>query len=183
MDPIEESAYLAHLNLVRKDGYRPCMIAVLICNGKVGLCEAKRYHWYEFLQGGIEPGELPEITLEREIKEEAGEKFYQECFSQDVNISHMFDVQHKMKVKDKQELETGEKIGFKGKEYMVFAVNFKNLSQLPQINANDEQTEFKHCHWVDYESAKNLIKYTKSDVKREIAFRAVNLLKKMEVIK
>ena len=182
MDEIEKSAYLAHLNLVRKEGFRPCMIAILIYNGMVGLCEAKNYHWFEFPQGGIEPGEIPSETIEREIKEELGEKFFFECNFPAEKYQHLFDVQYKMKVKEKLLLDSGEYVSPKGKEYMVFAVLLKGNGTPPQINPEDAEAEFKKCFWVKADQAKELINKTSHKVKREIAFRAVNEIKKLNLI-
>lgn len=179
MDEIEKSVYLAHLNQVRKEGYRPCIVAVLICNGKIGLCEAKDYHWYEFPQGGIEFEELPLETIQREIKEELGEDFYIKC-EFPAELKHLFEVQHKMKVKDNLKLETGEIVKPIGKEYIVYTVKL-NAVNFPQINT-ENGTDFKRCLWVNYDEAKNLIKNTKSPVKREIAQRAVNEIKKLALI-
>lgn len=183
MEDVEKLTYLAHLNLVRKEGFRPCMIAVLILNNRVGICEAKDYHWYEFPQGGIEPGELPIQTIEREIKEELGEQFSNQCHFPPKTIKHLFDVQNKMKVKGNLVLDNGEYVNPKGKQYMVFAVELNNdLPQPPQINQEDIDVEFKQCLWVKASEAKELIKRTSHVVKREVAFRAVNMIDKLNLI-
>lgn len=55
-------------------GVRPSVRAIIIRDGKLAMIHSKKYDYYKFPGGGIEPGEQNEDTLVREVAEEAGLK-------------------------------------------------------------------------------------------------------------
>ncbi len=52
--------------------YRPSARAVIIKDGKIAMVHSKKYNYYKFPGGGIEPDECMEDALIREVSEETG---------------------------------------------------------------------------------------------------------------
>jgi putative (di)nucleoside polyphosphate hydrolase len=59
--------------MIDRDGYRP-NVGIVLCNGKNEVFWGKRVreHSWQFPQGGIKPGETPEVAMYRELHEEVG---------------------------------------------------------------------------------------------------------------
>ncbi len=51
---------------------RPSVRGIIVRDGKVAMVHSKKYDYYKFPGGGIEPGEDQIATLIREVKEESG---------------------------------------------------------------------------------------------------------------
>jgi len=51
---------------------RPSVRGIIVRDGKVAMVHSKKFDYYKFPGGGIEPGEEQEATLIREVKEESG---------------------------------------------------------------------------------------------------------------
>lgn len=51
---------------------RPSVRGIIVRDGKVAMVHSKKYDYYKFPGGGIEPGEDQRATLIREVKEESG---------------------------------------------------------------------------------------------------------------
>ena len=51
---------------------RPSVRGIIVRDGKVAMVHSKKYDYYKFPGGGIEPGEEMQATLIREVKEESG---------------------------------------------------------------------------------------------------------------
>ena len=66
--------------MIDRDGYRP-NVGIVLCNCKNEVFWGKRVreHSWQFPQGGIKPGERPQLAMYRELKEETGlvpDEFY-----------------------------------------------------------------------------------------------------------
>lgn len=59
--------------MIDKDGYRP-NVGIVICNARNEVFWGKRVrqHAWQFPQGGIKPGERPQVAMFRELREEVG---------------------------------------------------------------------------------------------------------------
>ncbi len=59
--------------MIDRDGYRP-NVGIILCNRKNEVFWGKRVreHSWQFPQGGINPGESPEVAMYRELHEEVG---------------------------------------------------------------------------------------------------------------
>jgi putative (di)nucleoside polyphosphate hydrolase len=59
--------------MIDRDGYRP-NVGIVLCNCKNEVFWGKRVreHSWQFPQGGIKPGERPQLAMYRELKEETG---------------------------------------------------------------------------------------------------------------
>ena len=53
-------------------GRRPSVRGIILRDGKIAMMHSKKYDYYKFPGGGIEPGETLEETLIREVREESG---------------------------------------------------------------------------------------------------------------
>lgn len=51
---------------------RPSVRGIIVRDGKVAMVHSRKYDYFKFPGGGIEPGEEQEATLIREVKEESG---------------------------------------------------------------------------------------------------------------
>jgi putative (di)nucleoside polyphosphate hydrolase len=60
-------------DMIDRDGYRP-NVGIVLCNSKNEVFWGKRVreHSWQFPQGGIKPGETPEMAMYRELREEVG---------------------------------------------------------------------------------------------------------------
>jgi putative (di)nucleoside polyphosphate hydrolase len=59
--------------MIDRDGYRP-NVGIVLCNARNEVFWGKRVreHSWQFPQGGIKPGENPELAMYRELQEEVG---------------------------------------------------------------------------------------------------------------
>jgi putative (di)nucleoside polyphosphate hydrolase len=59
--------------MIDRDGYRP-NVGIILCNCRNEVFWGKRVreHSWQFPQGGINPGETPEVAMYRELHEEVG---------------------------------------------------------------------------------------------------------------
>ena len=171
---------LHKIELIRQKGFRPCVIAALICGGKVGLFKS-HYPGYEFVQGGIEFGETPQEAMEREVMEELGHWFYQGCNFPPEKFIYLLEAKMETKVKEALVTEKGETIKPVGKYYLVFAALLRTDGK-PSIKPEDFQfsgsTVKFHAHvWADYDEAKRLIETITNPIKRDIALKSIEMLK------
>lgn len=170
---------LQKIDQIKESGFRPCVIAVLVCNGKLGLFHSHKYPGYEFLQGGINFGETPIETVEREALEEAGYWFYKGCNFPPKNVEFLFEEHMKTKVKETLLTENGKQVNPEGKHYLVYLVEL-NTVQVPEITAEDmdylgSSVKFDKVVWADSILANKLTSGIQNLIKRDIAKKAIDL--------
>jgi 8-oxo-dGTP pyrophosphatase MutT (NUDIX family) len=182
---------LARLDQIRLEGYRPCIIAALTCFGsRVCLFHSNLYPGHEFAQGGIELGEIPAETIEREIQEEAGDGFHLDC-AWPIEPTFMFETRMDTKVKGVLQTSDGRVITPRGKHYLIYAVPLQNTDNiLPEIQfewegesrwkANGGTIQFTGYTWTDARDAIRLAGRIQSPRKREIVQAAINGLVRLK---
>ena len=55
-----------------KEAIRPSVRGILITEDQIAMAHSRKYHYYKFPGGGMEPGEDQLETLRREVEEETG---------------------------------------------------------------------------------------------------------------
>ena len=173
--------YSQYIEKVKSEGFRPCVIAAMVCNGLIGLSRSNKYPGYEFLQGGINYGETPIEAIERETIEELGFWFHKECNFPHKRNQFLFEDQLEMKVKEPVMSDKGS-IKARGKHYLVYALEIEPTNQkLPGINPDDFKfqgttVKFHEQKWVTRNEAMQLIQKIANPKKKEIAKRAIEML-------
>ncbi|MEI7792907.1 MAG: NUDIX domain-containing protein [Candidatus Berkelbacteria bacterium] len=185
ISPEARARQLAQLDEIRLEGYRPCVIAALACQGRVGLFHTNRYPGYEFAQGGIELGEIPAETIEREIREEAGDGFSMDC-AWPIEPTFMFEARMETKVKGVLKTSNGTIVSPRGKHYLVYAVPLQNTDYFPEIQfewegesmwkENGGTIQFTGYSWADARASAKLTRRIQSPRKQEIVQSAISSL-------
>lgn len=177
MDTID----LKYIENIKEEGYRPSVIGALICHELVALFRSNRYPGYEFVQGGINFGELPIEAIQREVIEELGYWFYTECQFPPQKAEFLFEDRMKMNIKEKILTASGKTVNPIGKHYLIYAVSLKSDKKLPEINPDDlnfngTSVKFDRCSWTTNEKAKQLVQTITNSTKKSIAIRALQIL-------
>jgi hypothetical protein len=174
--------YNQYIDQIKLDGFRPCIIGAITCNGKIGLLRSNKYPGYEFVQGGIGFGETPVEAIEREVIEEMGFWFHKECNFPPRRHQFLFEDKMQTKVKEVQVTSSGEEIQPKGKHYLVYGLEINPVNnKLPEINSEDFQfkgstVKLHSCKWVSVKEALELVQTLQNQKKEEIATRAIKCL-------
>lgn len=184
--PTDEKIF-EYLNTLKKEGLRPTLICAIVAKGKVGLFSSDKYPGWEFLQGGIEFNELPIDAFEREVVEELGFHFYQECHLPPKRFDWLFEDRLKTKIKDKVLTTEGVEVKPTAKHYIVFVAEI-NVEKFPEISSDDfsfsnTTVKLHKCKWTDYDEAIDLIKKIQNPRKREIVRKILDKLKEKGLCK
>lgn len=176
--------YNQYIDKIKIDGFRPCIVGALTCNGLVGLLRTNKYPGYEFVQGGIRHGERPIEAVDREIIEETGFWFHKECNFPPKRFQFLFEDRMETKVKDQLVTSQGENISPRGKHYLVYGVEIDKQDGLPKVNLEDSQykgssVKFHECRWVSVKEGLELVKTLTNPKKQEIATRAILKLQEL----
>lgn len=185
---VEQEKINQYVNDLKKTGYRPTLICVLISDNLIGLLKGRNYNGYEFVQGGIEYGESPLETLEREVMEELGYWFHKACNFSRIKMTYLFEGRMDMKIKDKLITQEGELVRPKGKHYIVFAAEICTDGELPEVNQDDvnykgSSVKLEKCIWVNIGEAKRILKKTRNPVKRNIVLKAIDIAQEKELVR
>ncbi len=122
-----------------KKGYRPNVAAIIVNeHGEVLLCErADREGVIQTVQGGIDPGETPEMAIRRELKEELGIWPDQYTLVASLIGSRRYDWTVDMK-------ERLKNTGFIGQEQYFFLAE---VSSTVRFDLNYHHREFRRVWW------------------------------------
>ncbi len=122
-----------------KKGYRPNVAAIIVNeHGEVLLCErSDREGVIQTVQGGIDPGETPEMAIRRELKEELGIWPDQYTLVASLIGSRRYDWTVDMK-------ERLKNTGFIGQEQYFFLAE---VSSTVRFDLNYHHREFKRVWW------------------------------------
>jgi 8-oxo-dGTP pyrophosphatase MutT (NUDIX family) len=161
------------LDTIREKGLRPEVVGCFVSNKKLLFVHDEEWKIWQIPQGGIEPGETPSETLNREMHEELGENFVNKCDKCIVigrcalmGEDHIyFSTSKVVKTSD------GREIPMTGKEYFFYAI------ETPSQDLNIKETEFNRHAWLPYEKAVELAEGISQKGKQKITKEAVGLLK------
>jgi 8-oxo-dGTP pyrophosphatase MutT (NUDIX family) len=164
---------LKHLDEIRKRGFRPEVVGCFIYAQKILMVYKQKHDLWQLPQGGIENHESIDQAFWRELKEELSEELLASC---DKNIKMIGAEEAKFFVRNLRELnsDTGKKLSMKGKKYFFIAVSTSRSQFQP--------TEFEDYKWLNFEEATVLAQTIVQPRKQRITLKALNLLKKKELI-
>ena len=163
---------------VRKSGYRPQVIGVLINNRRALFMYRKEYDLWMFPQGGIDNGENLETAFWREMSEELGEEFISK-FNQHL----IFIIENQSTFPPAKQgsrsltTDTGRDVFMKGKVYFALAAE----SSTDKLDVS--KTEFDDYKWANYKDAKKLVAKIYQRGKQRITREIVEQLRSKALIK
>jgi 8-oxo-dGTP pyrophosphatase MutT (NUDIX family) len=162
-----------NLDQVRKEGFRPGIVACLVNQERVLLVYKEEYQLWMLPQGGIENKEDPLEALHRTIREELGENFssqikYEETVFLDTDRMEFKPGRHSLKsLQDDQ----GNHVQMIGKEYYFCFV--PSLGEHLEIS----ETEYNDYFWLKYQEAKFIADRMYQKGKRRITLKVLEKLK------
>lgn len=143
---------LEQLDKVRKEGFRPSVIACLINDKRILLVFKKEYKLWQLPQGGIGNNEDPDVSLDRELKEELGTDF-----SAEIDFSNVKYVgEDKMEFKpgrhnvDVLKDDSGKEVEMLGKLYYFAVLDCK------RDKLDISKTSYDQYFWMNYQEARFL---------------------------
>ncbi|MFZ5424515.1 MAG: NUDIX hydrolase [Patescibacteria group bacterium] len=171
------SINLDKLNDLRKQGFRPVVVAAIVKNYKILMFYHKKYSVWMLPQGGISSGELPQEALQRELSEEINYTFV-ENLRFPAKLFH----EHRLKFPRHQHGsrtlfdDSGVYYEMKGKHYL-----FHVLEAIAPVNTLAE--EFDDAAWLGYENARNLVLEMPQKNKKDIILKLLDMLVSANYIK
>lgn len=162
---------LEQLDEVRKTGFRPSVVACIVCNKKVLMVHKKEYEMWMLPQGGIANGETMVKALAREIVTELGADFYKKCKSE-MKLLGEDQVEFLPEKQGKDELKTDDGHLYKmlGKKYYFCAV------ECSDENLDVKNTQFDDYHWFELAPGMFIAKKMKQPGKRRTTSNALTLM-------
>ncbi len=167
------SEELKIIDNIRKQGFRPQVVGCFIYNSKILFLYKKEHNLWQFPQGGIENEETIQQALKREMTEELGKDFINNCDLSNPLIFNEQQLKFPSSSKGFRELKTDleEKIKMKGKRY--FFIKIPTNKTKIKIN----QTEFDDYQWLTFAEASSKAKEIYQKGKRQLTLKAIESLK------
>ena len=166
---------LEKLNAIRKEGFRPGVVACILHDGKLLMVYKKEHKIWQLPQGRIDNKETPEDALKRNLLEELGEDFVANLELKKVEIVD----EDKMEFKpgrhhvDPIQDDEGTEIDMVGKEYF-FCVVRASTSDI-----DISKTEYDQNFWMSFREAYFLADKMYQRGKRRITIKILNTLNKL----
>jgi hypothetical protein len=166
------------LDDIRKTGYRPQVVGAIYCDGKILMCYSEKYDLWMLPQGGVDNHENLQIAYLREMKEELGEDFINNCDKDSTKLLLQNKAQFQENKFNVRELCTdiGEQIKMIGKYY--FVIIMKSTTQ----NIDEQKTEFDKCEWMDFKTAIEITKKIYQPSKKRIMLEIIEKMKKLDLV-
>ena len=167
-----EKPSLEQLDNVRKEGFRPSVVACLINNKRLLLVFKKEYKLWQLPQGGVNNKEDPDASLERELKEEMGTEFVSNLDFSDIRYIG----QDKMEFKpgrhnvDVLKDDSGNEVNMLGKLYYFTVINSKS------DKLDISKTVYDEHFWMNFQEAKFLADKIYQRGKRRITLNIIDEL-------
>jgi len=167
------------LNKIRKQGYRPGVVACILCAEKLLIFYKNNHKIWQLPQGGIDNEETYKEALQRMVKNKLGASLLDNL---DFNNIHIIEF-NKMEFKPgKYEVKSlvdssGKEIQMLGKYYFFYIINAKSL------DVKIEETQFDQYFWVSFREAYFLTGKMYQKGKKRITQKAINKLQELGLIK
>lgn len=162
----------------RTRGLRPQVVCCIIYDQQVLMVYKKEFDLWQFPQGGIENKETLQNAFVRELKEELGVKFFNQC-SDTIEVVGQGTVDFPQKAHGVKALKTdaGAKVLMVGKHYYFCVVQAKSS------NIDLDTTQFDDFKWLNFEQAQKLVEAIKQPGKKRISQRILLDLSEKKWIK
>ncbi len=146
-------------------------------NQKILLVYKQAHDLWQLPQGGIDNNETVEKAFFREFAEELGESFMRGC-DKNIKMLGAKEVKFSHGKKNIRELnsDAGEQLDMKGKKYFFIAANVVN------DRVDLSESEFDDYQWLTFAQAISQAQTITQPRKQLTTIKALNLLKKKEVI-
>lgn len=165
------------LNQIRNAGFRPEVVGCFLQDKKILFLYAQKYALWQLPQGGIDNGENLKKTFFREMTEELGEKFIENCSKKLVFFGEdaiEFPAHHQ-NLRDLKN-DAGKSIFMRGKKYFFLSTQAK----APTLDIS--QTEFDDFRWVSFEEGLDLCQKIYQANKKRLTLNILNSLKKIGLL-
>jgi 8-oxo-dGTP pyrophosphatase MutT (NUDIX family) len=164
---------LENFDALRNRGLRPQVVACFLKNKKILFFYKREHDLWQLPQGGIDNQESIEQSFVREMSEELGNKFLQNCEITSLRIVHENQIYFPKDKWDLKELSTdaGKPVSMRGKKYFFLAIEIGN----PAVEIRE--TEFDDCRWLTFEEATRISEKISQTGKRRITLDVLNALK------
>jgi len=168
---------LEQINLIRQQGLRPVIVGCIINDQKLLMVYKEKYNLWFLPQGGIKNEESVSQAIKREMIEELGQSFFDNCQTDFIFLSAN-QVNFPSKHRGSRDLFTdqGAKIFMKGKKYLFYMI------KSDQQDVDITQTEFNDYQWVNYEQGKALAEKIYQKGKKRITLDIMEKLKNNKII-
>lgn len=169
---------LRHFDSLRTVGLRPQVVACFINSKKILFFYKREHDLWQLPQGGIDNQESIEESFVREMSEELGKNFLQNCGIISLNLVHENQIFFPKDKWDLKELATdaGEPVSMRGKNYFFLAAEIEN----PKIEI--KETEFDDHRWLSFEEAVKVSDKISQTGKRRITLDALNALRSYKLL-
>ncbi len=177
MEKIKEPT-LKELDEIRKEGFRPGVVACIIHQKKVLMLYKKEYRIWMFPQGGIENKEVPLASLRRNLADDLGEEFMQYIDFSKVLIVDKDRMEFKPGSHEVEELfdDAGNKLQLIGKEYLFCVLNADSNK------LKIENTKYDEVFWMSFREAYFVADRMYQKGKRRITLKVLNALENFGLI-
>jgi ADP-ribose pyrophosphatase YjhB (NUDIX family) len=174
-----EKPSLEQLDMIRKEGFRPGVVACIIHEEKILFFFKKEYKLWMLPQGGIRNKEDSDQALERTLREELGDNFVKNLNFEQVSYLDNDRMEFKPGKHSVGELkdDEGNDLNMIGKEY-YFAVVESDSAELEIKN-----TEYDEYFWLTFQKAKFLADRIYQKGKRRITLKIISDLKNKGIIR
>ncbi|HLM84134.1 MAG TPA: NUDIX hydrolase [Candidatus Bathyarchaeia archaeon] len=169
---------LRDFDSLRRRGLRPQIVACFLHKKKILFFFKKEHELWQLPQGGIDNHENLEKAFVREINEELGKNFLQNCEIVSISTVHEDEIYFSEDRWNVKELFTddGKPVSMRGKKYFFLAIEIGR----PKIRI--DETEFDDCRWLSFDEAMNISQKIYQKGKKRITQGALNTLRNTNLL-
>lgn len=166
------------LDGIRTAGFRPEVVGCFLFENKLLFLYKKEHDLWQFPQGGIKNNETPGDALVREMTEELGGEFVDNC-SDTAHFFYSDEISFKTNDESARILQddSGKKVKMIGKHYLFFYI----ITDTGYIDIS--KTEFDSYEWEGYEKSIGTVNNIYQVGKKRIYKKAIAKLNELELLK